>query len=739
MTTGKKYNSEMALNTFFIESRERLQDMESALIEIEKGEYDEELLNLIFRAIHTIKGSSGMFDFDDIVKFTHSVENLLDYIRKGKIQINSEMISQILKFKDHINMMIDAVEDNDGGTLDDEILELSKNYQKTISQYFSGERDKEDVEFKEKYNELTMNSGEESAMNVLNDCWHISLRPSADFFRDRFDPQSIIKYLKTQGQIEYIKLITEAIPSFNEMDPETFYLGFEIDFRCDKTKEEIEDFFSIIREDCSLRIMAPHSSIADYIKLIEELPEENWRIGEILQKIGSLTESELIETLKIQHEASLKKAADVPGKCVGEIMLEENIIQEPVLNVALKRQEIIRKKVSTIKIDSTKLDNLINLIGEIVISGANLKQLSDMDVTDKTRLTESVSVMSRLIEDIRESTMSIRMIQIGETLKMFERVVRDLSKERGKEIDLKITGGETELDKTLIERISDPLMHLIRNAIDHGIDPPEERIKKGQNRRGTISLNAYHETGHIVIEVIDDGDGLDRDKIFNKAVERDFINPDQNISDYELFQFIFEAGFSTAEKITNISGRGVGMDVVKRNIESLRGSIVLESQKGNGTTVRIYLPLTLAIIDGFLVTVGDSFYVLPLDRVIECTEATKEELTTKDGSNIINMRGEMLPYLSLRDFFGENNDAPETANIIVVEYKGAKAGLVVDNLIGEFQTVIKPLGDIFFELNWISGSTILGTGEVAIILDISKLIQNIETKEITNTESILVS
>ena len=374
------------------------------------------------------------------------------------------------------------------------------------------------------------------------------------------------------------------------------------------------------------------------------------------------------------------------------------------------------------------------MIGELVITGSNLKQIANSEL--KTGLVETVSVMSRLIEDIRDSTMNVRMVQIGETFNRFERIVRDLSREKGKSINLVINGGETELDKTLIDKISDPLVHLVRNAIDHGIDFPGDRIKLNKPETGTIALNAYHETGSIIIEVSDDGRGLDREKIYTRAVRQGLIDAGQVVPDYELFQYIFEPGFSTVDEITNISGRGVGMDVVKKSIEALRGNIDLESEAGRGTTIRLHLPLTLAIINGFMVRVGNLDYILPLDLVVECTAADKSEIESKQGGDYMNLRGEVLSFLRLRDIFNEKGEMPEKPKVVVVEYLHRKTGLVVDELVGELQTVIKPLGKLFSRLHWISGSTILGTGEVAFILDVPKLIQLLQSSETRETRAV---
>ncbi|MEK7207107.1 MAG: chemotaxis protein CheA, partial [Pseudomonadota bacterium] len=303
----------------------------------------------------------------------------------------------------------------------------------------------------------------------------------------------------------------------------------------------------------------------------------------------------------------------------------------------------------------------------------------------------------------------------------FRRTVHDLSRELNKEIELVIDGAETELDKTVIERIGDPLMHLVRNAMDHGIEPASRRGAAGKPEKGTVRLNAFHDSGSIVIEVSDDGAGLNREKILKRALERGLVTPDQALSDKEIHNLVFEPGFSTTENVTSLSGRGVGMDVVRRNVEALRGMAEIESQEGRGTTVRMRLPLTLAIIDGFLMGVGSASYVVPLDMVVECVELDEQHAAR--GRHYVDLRGEVLPFLRLREQFREEGQASRRENVVVVQYAGRKAGLVVDKLMGEFQTVIRPLGKIFANLQGVSGTTILGSGEVALILDVPSLIQ----------------
>jgi two-component system, chemotaxis family, sensor kinase CheA len=338
-------------------------------------------------------------------------------------------------------------------------------------------------------------------------------------------------------------------------------------------------------------------------------------------------------------------------------------------------------------------------------------------------MLERASTMERLIEEVRDGALKLRMVPIGETFDRFHRVVRDLGRDLGKEVELVLSGAETELDKSMVEKISDPLMHLVRNAIDHGIEPAAVRAQRGKPASGRLRLNAYHESGGIVIEVMDDGGGLDRDKIMKGAVERGLATAEQALSDQEVFRLIMEPGFSTADEVTSVSGRGVGMDVVRRNVESLRGSVSIDSAPGEGTTIAIRLPLTLAIIDGFVVGVGSAAYVMPLEMVVECMEPSGEDRARIRESGYINLRGEVLPLLRLRDMFEVRGEPGKRENIVVVQYGGQQAGFVVDALMGEFQTVIKPLGKLFERLSGISGSTILGTGEVALILDVQALVQ----------------
>jgi len=401
-------------------------------------------------------------------------------------------------------------------------------------------------------------------------------------------------------------------------------------------------------------------------------------------------------------------------------------VQPAVVEAALAKQkqvsEVKAQESRSIRVDADKLDHLINLVGELIIAGAGVNLIARR--ANNAELQESTSTLTGLVEEVRDSALQLRMVKIGATFSRFQRVVHDVSREIGKDIGLIVSGEDTELDKTVVEKIADPLTHLVRNSIDHGIEPADVRAARGKPAKGTVKLNAYHDSGSIVIEVSDDGGGLKRDRILEKAIERGLVEAGRVLSDAEIYNLIFEPGFSTAEQITNLSGRGVGMDVVKRNIIALRGSVGIRSEEGVGATVTVRLPLTLAIINGFQVGLGKSVFVIPLDMIDECVEFSAEV-----GHDYTNLRGQVLPFIRLRDLFDIKGVPSRRESIVVVNYAGQKVGLVVDTLLGEFQTVIKPLGKTFNQVKCISGSSILGNGEVALIVDVSALCSKIEYGE----------
>jgi two-component system chemotaxis sensor kinase CheA len=557
-----------------------------------------------------------------------------------------------------------------------------------------------------------------SGGEVVSDCWHISLRFGAEVFRNGMDPLSFLRYLASLGELVHVELVPDALPEGDAMDPETCYLGFEIRLRSSADKARIEATFDFVRDDCQLRILAPQSRLDDYIALIHELPEDVRRVGEILLRCGALTAHELDQALALQAAAPI----DAPRPRLGEVLVEQGMAEQPVVSAALEKQKHNEDRraqdTKLIKVQADKLDRLIDLVGELVIAGA-AAQLMAQRAGDPA-LGEAAAAVSALVEGIRDGALRLRMVQIGEIFGRFQRVVRDVSRELGKDIELLVTGADTELDKSMVEKLADPLMHLVRNAIDHGIEPAELRAQRGKSVRGTLRLAACHDSGSIVIEVADDGGGIDRARVLAKAVAQGLVDEGQTLPDHEILNLVMAPGFSTAAQVTNLSGRGVGMDVVKRNIEQLRGSIEIDSREGAGTTMRIRLPLTLAIIDGFLVRAGGRAYVLPLDSVVECVELPEQADMRGD---YFGLRGEVLPYLRLRQLFEIEGVPPRRESVVVTSHAGQKIGVVVDELAGELQTVIKPLGRLFSKVRGLSGSTIIGSGEVALIVDVPALAQ----------------
>ena len=708
-------NLDDALQTFILESRELLQAMEQALLSIEQAPEKEEMVNAIFRAAHTIKGSAGLFALNQIVAFTHVVESVLDQVRGGELRIADRLVVLMLSCCDHIGALVDAVEagqlegaqrETDAHLLaqGDPLVDRLRAYLAapatvTTPVAVAGHDDNHRV---------TRISGD----MVQADHWHISLRFGPDVLKNGMDPLSFIRYLETLGRIVGMVTLADAIPSADAMDPELCYLGFEIAFQSTADKATIERVFEFVLDDCSLQILPPHSLISEYVRLIELQPGDRAHLGEMLVRCGTLTTQEL-------HKA-LQSQTATPAKPLGTILVEQGLVQPEVMQAALTRQkwgkDVGAAENRSIRVDADKLDQLINLVGELIIAGANVNLIARK--AHNAELEESTSKLSILVEEVRDSALQLRMVKIGATFNRFQRVVHDVSRELGKDIALVVQGEETELDKTVVEKIGDPLMHLVRNAMDHGIESAEVRTARGKPAQGTLQLNAFHDSDSIVITVQDDGGGLQRERILAKAIERGLVQAGQNLSDSEVYALIFEPGFSTAEQVTSLSGRGVGMDVVKRNITALRGTVSLASEDGVGTTVTVRLPLTLAIIDGFLVEVGQSVFAIPLDMIEECVAYTAEP-----GHDFTSLRGEVLPFIRLRELFSIPGKPSRGENIVVIHYAGQKAGLVVDTLLGEFQTVIKPLGPIFNQVTCISGSTILGSGDVALILDVPALVQ----------------
>jgi len=697
---------------FITEAGELLLAMEDALLAVEGQVDPAESIGAMFRAVHTIKGSAGLFGLDSIVGFSHTAESVLDRVRSRQISLSKDLIALLLECHDHLSQMIselqkeapESEEEHDAGE------KLLTRLTAFLEPGTSPKTERAPAPLATRSSETESGGG----------CWHISLRFGLDVLRNGMDPLSFVRYLGTLGKIVHLTSLLDHLPPGEEFDPENCYLGLELDLDSEADRQTIEDVFEFVRDDCRIRIIPPHAKVEEYIQLIRELPEEEKRLGEILVASRCITAKDVEEALHTQ-KGETTEDGQVQGRRLGTIFIQDQAVPPPVVAAALEKQKKNQERQSgemkVVKVPAEKLDRLVDLVGELVIAGAAAKALAAQ--TKNTSMMEATVIINTLVDEIRDNALSLRMVQIGDTFSRFRRIVRDVSNDLGKSIELEMHGAETELDKSIVEKLSDPLMHIVRNAIDHGIESLETRREHGKPDAGSLTLNAFHESGSIVIEVSDDGGGLNKQKILEKAIERGLVQAGSSLSDQEIANLIFEPGFSTAAAVSNLSGRGVGMDVVRRNIDELRGAVEVESYEGSGTTIRIRLPLTLAIIDGFRVGVEETCYVIPLDSVIECLDLGP--FLESAENHLINLRGEVLPFLRLREIFGIPG-AADRERVVVVQFGETRAGLVVDKLLGEFQTVIKPLGDLFRHVKGIGGSTILGSGEVALILDVPQLV-----------------
>ncbi|MGO4382565.1 chemotaxis protein CheA [Pseudoduganella sp. RAF53_2] len=663
------------LQAFVAEAGELLVEMESGLLKLGRGEPHGELIHAVFRAAHTIKGTAGLFSLESIVVFTHAVESVLDGVRDGSRVLDERLIVLLLSCADHITAMVDDVARGGQGDL--------------------GERGVPLLEQLHRYLGLAEQPPEQASAAMSEAAlWHISVQFGEDVFRQGMDPAAFISYLSQLGELAAVAVVDETLPPAADMDAESCYLGFEIVLRTVAGQAQIEKAFEFVQRQCTLHVLSPNAAPEDYVRLAQRQPLHARAIAEVLNATARIVPPALlaVPASSARPKAAAPAAAPAPHSN-GEA--REN---------------------RTIRVDADRLGHLITLVGELIIASARTgiasARLRDAELRDSTELLAS------LVEEVRDSALQLRMVRIGATFRRFQRMVHDVAREQGKEIRLLISGEDVELDKTLVERIADPLTHLVRNAVDHGLESTAERQALGKPAQGTITLNALHDAGTIVIEVSDDGRGLARDKILEKAIALGLAGAEQNLSDGEVHALIFEPGFTTASEITNLSGRGVGMDVVRENIEALRGSITIDSTEGQGTTVRVRLPLTLAIIDCLLVRVGESSFALPLSMVDECVAGLEEE-----AEGLHQLRGEVLPTIVLRDLFRLSGPAPRRESVVVVRHAGQKAGLVVDALLGQIQAVMKPLSPLLAGSRCISGSTILGGGEVALVLDLPALLK----------------
>jgi len=671
------------LELFLEDMDDQLCLMEATLLDISEiplDKIDKEMINVLFRAMHTMKGNAGLFGYDSIIDFSHKAENILDLIRNDEMELSEELLELFLHIKDHSKILVEIctqeieLEGDNKEEYESLMLALDKHLlsQKQTNESLLDIVVEESQTFKEtlKYN--------------------IDITLKSQFFESGMDMVSILKYLSVIGSITSLKLIDDEIPLLKELSPKKAYVKFAIEYESDEDKSEIQDAFEFVEEDIELHI--------ELCEVGESKSEE------ILSDVASNDKSNTQELIEEKNEVEV---LPIPKEKV-----EKKESKKVITNDAN----------TSLRVDSSKIDKIINQISEMVIANAKITQYA---INSKdSEFEESVIIMSEMLEEIRDGVMNIRMVQVAESFSKYRRVVNDTAKKLGKDILFEIVGGETELDKTVIEKISDPLVHMLRNAMDHGIETKEIREEQGKNPKGSIILKAYPDAGSIVIQIIDDGAGIDKDGIYKKAIEKNIIQKNTHLNEKDIYNLLFQPGFSTAKELTGLSGRGVGMDVVKKNITQLRGSVNIKSTLGKGTTVTIRLPLTLAIIDGFLVKLGNSKYIIPLSSIQECIEFTKYSKEQFLQNGYISLRKDVLPILDLIEHFNEEKIETKRENIVIVKHGTTSVGLKVDELFGEFQTVIKPLGPLFENIADISGGTILGNGEIALIFDVEKLIEH---------------
>jgi two-component system chemotaxis sensor kinase CheA len=695
---------------FLDEANDMLAQFEQALLVMETAPDDAENLNAAFRAAHTIKGTAGMFGCEAVVTFTHEVETLLEQLRSGKLGITDAIAAALLEGRDQMEALIGEVR---SGINSPDVKVRSEELGQVLRKLYgapsaAAPEAPSPAQAAVDTGPDTASPARPAAASTAG-AWHLSLRFGPDALRDGMDPLAFLRYLRTLGEVLHVHTLTEDVPALERLDAENCHLGLELRLRSDRNRKAIEDVFEFAREVASIEILDPQAGPADYEALLDRRcgqdEEARARLLWIWVSQGA--------NLPVREAPAEAPAAAVTPK------IERRAETRDRRSSGKERRSADEHRF--VKVRADKLDHLIDLIGELVIAGSGAQMVANHE--GSPAFLEATQRVADLVQATRDGALALRMVPVGETFARFQRVVRDTSKALTKEIELTVTGGDTELDKSMVEVLADPLMHLVRNSLDHGIERPEEREESGKSRTGHLGLNAYHEAGSIVIEVSDDGRGLRRERIVNKAIERGLISPEAQLTDAEVWQLIFAPGFSTADKVTDLSGRGVGMDVVKRNIESLRGQISLVSTEGHGTTTQIRLPLTLAMIDGFLTMVGSVHYVLPLAVVSECIDLPTE---CRDAPERIcgtfDLRGEVLPYLDLARFYGVENTEARRRSLIVVRDGSVRMGLVVDKLLGEHQTVIKPLAGIFRHLKALAGSTILGSGDVALVLDMQGLV-----------------
>jgi two-component system chemotaxis sensor kinase CheA len=672
---------------FFEESLEGLEAMESCLLQLEEGTPAEETINTIFRAAHTIKGGGGTFGFQELTAFTHVLESLLDEMRSGRRLVTQEAISLLLQAVDVLRGMLRALQ---AGTALDQprVTELQTQLEALWHSPIASAP----------LPPAAPQPADDPGPSPTTGGWQIAFHPCPTMLQTGNDPLRMFRELETLGTLT-VQVDMTRLPALAELDPATCYLAWELTLHGTVSREQVSAVFEWVEGDCALSL----TPLA--------VPQASARTCSLPVPVPAMD---------VEPRTSVERRTGEERRTGVE-----------------RRQPAVAADTNSIRVNIAKIDALINTVGELVITQAMLSQLRDgFDMRHLDKLRDGLDQLERNTRELQESVMSIRMLPISFVFNRFPRMVHDLGQQLGKKVQLTIAGEQTELDKTVMEKIGDPLLHLVRNALDHGIEPPAQRLEAGKPETGRLHLHAFHQGGAIVIEISDDGAGLNRDKILRKAREQGLVGEDETLPDEQVYDLIFQAGFSTAETISEISGRGVGMDVVRRNIKDLGGTIDVFSEGGSGTTFTIRLPLTLAILDGQLVQVGGETYIVPLVAIVESVQIDPTLIHTVAGqSTLYKLRDDYIPIVRLGDLFSvqQGGDAGTEHLLMVVESAGQKIGLIVEALLGQQQVVIKSLETNFRRIEGVSGATILGDGTVALILDIAGLLRLAQYRSGTST------
>ena len=681
---------------FYEEAGEHLENMEAGLLALETSGGDSEVLNTIFRAAHSIKGASATFGMDQVAKFTHVLENLLDRMREGEILPTMDLCELLLKSTDVLSGLIQAEKNNISPP-----PQVEETFQ-ALQQYSS-------VSTATQTKSIVA-----AAAASAGQAYEIHFRPSPSFFHSGQNPLFLIDELRQLSTAFDVKVDVSRIPSLSEMDAEICYINWDIRLTTTSPESALRDIFMFVDDESTPTIQLVHKSTDPSTRLVQNAEAKSF-------VANADVESKSVAATGTHNG---KVITQVPEPLAESISSErrsgDDRRVEKKSSGAVTPGTPATTSSETVRLDRYRLDKMINQIGELVIGTSMVEQ--DWSRFHPDMESAALVQLGKIVRDLQEMSLSLRMVPIAASFQKMTRIVRDLSHRLGKQIHLETEGEDTELDKTVIDQIGDPLLHMVRNSVDHGIELPEERIAAGKSPEGTICLKAYHQGGNFIIEIQDDGKGLDRDRILRKAIERGIVSEHDNLSDEDIYGLIFSAGFSTAEQVTDVSGRGVGMDVVRRNVEALQGSISIRSQKGKGCRMIVRLPLTLAILDGLLVRVANDSYVIPLLSVVESINQKDRDIkSVLSKGEVITLRGEIVPLLRLDRILNlrQSHDHTESNLLVIVEDQGRKYSLAVDELLGQQQVVIKNLEANFQKVPGVAGATILGDGRVALILDIN--------------------